>query len=556
MKRVGVLLNSKSCTVYLYDTVRELSHCEEIQLYYLLEEPSPNHGFWTRVQTIIRNKGLPGLLNLIFFTTLATVEWTLYSVFINRTSDHRRKCSLEGLGRVEDVFIEPIFSRSKQLVYYSNESIEKLGKLKLDIMLRGNARGIFRGKILTTAKNGILSFHHGDNRWNRGGPPAFWEVYGRKLTTGFVLQLLTENLDGGTILFRGNFTTRRSFIENEVNLYKESNPYLASIVLEFAMEGRFPESEENAIFSNEILKTPTVWQSLLYLWSTFWVFCKLLIERMVFRKHNRWSVAYIFSKGENAELRKGTIVQNPPNRFFADPFVVTSNNRTICFVEDYSFSDQRGKISAIEIFDKDNYEVLGPIITEPFHMSFPFVFEFEDKLYMTPETVEEQSIRLYVCVDFPRKWEFVREIMTQVNAVDPIIFEMSDTWWLFVNEAAKGCSDRNAKLMAYSSNDPTKGCWEPHSLNPILFDSETGRNGGLLQCSGGRVIRCRQKQGFNNYGESLSLAIVTELSNGKFSEKQLAIVEPNFFPNIKGCHHIHNSHNCVVYDFCRSETLV
>ena len=72
------------------------------------------------------------------------------------------------------------------------EDIENIKKLNLDLLIRGGS-GILQGNILNTCPLGIISFHHGDNRWNRGSPPAFWEVYFKKPSTGFIIQILMVN---------------------------------------------------------------------------------------------------------------------------------------------------------------------------------------------------------------------------------------------------------------------------------------------------------------------------------------------------------------------------
>ena len=72
-------------------------------------------------------------------------------------------------------------------------------------------------------------------------------------------------------------------------------------------------------------------------------------------------------------------------------------------MEDYFFSDKRGRISAIEI-KENGHEFLGVVLEENFHLSFPFVFEDSGNLYMIPETAENQQIRLYECISFPEKW--------------------------------------------------------------------------------------------------------------------------------------------------------
>ena len=49
---------------------------------------------------------------------------------------------------------------------------------------------------------GMWSLHHDDNRSYRGGPALFWEIYERNPESGTILQVLTDALDGGKVLYR------------------------------------------------------------------------------------------------------------------------------------------------------------------------------------------------------------------------------------------------------------------------------------------------------------------------------------------------------------------
>jgi methionyl-tRNA formyltransferase len=66
------------------------------------------------------------------------------------------------------------------------------------ILLRGF--GIIREPILSICRYGVLSYHHGDMRTYRGGPPAFWELYNNEKEIGVSIQILNNGLDTGTIV--------------------------------------------------------------------------------------------------------------------------------------------------------------------------------------------------------------------------------------------------------------------------------------------------------------------------------------------------------------------
>ena len=85
--------------------------------------------------------------------------------------------------------------------------------MNLDLCIRFGFN-IITGPILTKPKHGIWSFHHGDNRVNRGGPAAFWETYLKSEYIGITLQKLNTNLDSGEIIARASYNTTYSYFLN------------------------------------------------------------------------------------------------------------------------------------------------------------------------------------------------------------------------------------------------------------------------------------------------------------------------------------------------------
>ena len=552
-KKIGILLQSLNCDTYIYETVSELAKSDQIELFFLLNsDVLPQQGVWKRAKSLIKTKGLFRTMALVLFKLLIAMEYKILSAFSQEIRKHNKTLSIDEFKKNEIVNLKPIFSASGLIVRYPDEDIDKIKSLNLDLIVRGNAPGIYKGDIINSAKEGIISFHHGDNRWNRGGPPAFWEVYLRKPSTGFIIQILTEDLDGGSVIFRGNILTKRSYTENIVNLYNISNPYLAKIILQYATSNKLPSPEERLPFGGSIFVVPSLTQSISYLSRTGLLFFALAIQRLVLRNDERWGVAFIKAPWRYAILRKGIQIKNPPNRFFADPFVITKDEKTICYVEDYDYKKKRAGITAIEIIDNKNYLILGSVIEEPFHMSFPFLFEYQQELYMVPETRESNSIRLYKCIEFPLKWEYQKDILSDVEALDSIIFDYNGKWWLLSNIAER--KNYFSILMAYYSENPLSDDWVPHKLNPLVFDSNIGRNGGILDVNSSFPIRARQKQGFNFYGKSLTLAKINDLTPSSFREEEIGQIFPSFFKKIKGCHHIHSNGNYTVYDYVRTES--
>src|SRR4029453_3658909 len=90
--------------------------------------------------------------------------------------------------------------------YFNDADVERILAYDLDVALRLGFR-ILRGRSLRIARYGVWSYHHGDNLANRGGPPGFWEVIEQVPTTGSVLQILSEDLDAGRVIYRSQART-------------------------------------------------------------------------------------------------------------------------------------------------------------------------------------------------------------------------------------------------------------------------------------------------------------------------------------------------------------
>ncbi|WP_417911297.1 hypothetical protein [Candidatus Electronema sp. PJ] len=553
MKKIGIILDSTYCDKYLYEIIDELVKSSKVELFYLIN----NHAFSERtfaqkITSLFSRRKLSGFVKWLPFKLISAIEFKLLSITSREAREHNVSLSIDKFVGSNKIYLNPIFSSSKLTVQYPASDIEKIKSLDLDIIIRGNAPGIFKGDIINSSKKGIISFHHGDNRWNRGGPPAFWEVYLRKPSTGFIIQILTEELDAGSVLFRGEVTTKRSYAENIINLYKFSHPYLSRIILQYAENDSLPKAEGGSPFDGPLLVAPSPWQSLIYLSRTDLYIVKQYLSKHIFNKHQRWGVGFTQYHWQSAILRKGIRIKNIPNHYFADPFVVTRNGRTVCYVEDYDYKYGKGSIAAVELFDR-SYTILGTVIDEQFHMSFPFVFEYNNEMYMVPEVSGSHSIRLYKCIKYPMEWEYQNDIMSNVDAVDPMIFSRGDVWWLLFNKIEH--EDANSILVAFYGENPLSGNWISHSLNPLVFNSNIARNGGILVDQDGFTVRVRQKQGFDSYGESLTLAKIKDISPSSFIEEEVGQVTPDFFYETKGIHHMHSNNRYTVYDFNKIERI-
>ena len=113
----------------------------------------------------------------------------------------------------------------------------------------------------------------------------------------------------------------------------------------------------------------------------------------------------------------------PRNRFYADPFIHRSDDKICIFYEDYNYSNKKGKISCSEVKKDGEITKYEDLLKLNEHQSFPFIFECDGGLYMVPETRESRNIQLFKCRKFPADWVKVKDIFTDIDAVDTVIFQ-------------------------------------------------------------------------------------------------------------------------------------
>ena len=91
----------------------------------------------------------------------------------------------------------------------------------------------------------------------------------------------------------------------------------------------------------------------------------------------------------------------PRDRFWADPHVFFKDDTYYIFIEEYIYKKKKAHISLIEMQQSGKYSDPVKVLEEPFHLSYPHVFEYNGTFYMIPETQQANSINLYECTGFP-----------------------------------------------------------------------------------------------------------------------------------------------------------
>src|SRR5689334_19518804 len=309
---VGLILDSQRTDTYVHELAVWGQSQADIHISHLILQPRYGNSLFGKLKDLMLRRRLHLLPAKIAFRLILAIEKAL----LRRTGvhrDHYKSCDLTGI--IDQIVeITPIVSKSGHVNRFSDEDVEKIRALNLDLLIRCGS-GILRGGILNASRLGIVSFHHGDNRVCRGGPAGFWECYHRSPQTGFIIQRLTEELDAGEVLARGLFGTRYYYSLNQAHVYKKSLTHLKNLLKKVASTGCLPPPDHApAPYSSILFRAPTLVQCVVY-------GCKLLTRislkaaASVLQFRERWGISVLSSRWNEAVVWRSTAAPLPAGRF-------------------------------------------------------------------------------------------------------------------------------------------------------------------------------------------------------------------------------------------------
>ena len=74
--------------------------------------------------------------------------------------------------------------------------------------------------------------------------------------------------------------------------------------------------------------------------------------------------------------------------------------------------NEPGCIAAYKTMDLSKFDYLGVVLKQPFHLSYPMVFESGSSIFMIPESGASNEVALYRFDDFPSGLNKVRVLLT------------------------------------------------------------------------------------------------------------------------------------------------
>ena len=540
--KIGLILENEYVNSHLKELIEWVSNQNEMEIsHYLVADNVPNTQS-SKIKKLFSLSFIKKYLNNYFKKLIMRYEEK------RNLSNSRLHSNISKKFKITEFEINKFvysaqFSKNGISIALEEDSLKELKKLNLDVLLRFNKR-ILRGGILNLNKFGILSLHLGDDMKYRGGPSGFWEVYNKEPNSGFIIQQLTENLDNGNLIFRGQISTEKTWLLNRAELNLRSYFYLKQTLKKIATNQKLPNFIKNVPYTDRVYRNPTNYQLIKYILMRIQ---NKLNDLNFNNKNNRYQVGFQKNTWGNLEYRKSIFIENEEGTFNADPFVIEKDNKNFCFVECFNYSEKKAKINVYELSEK-GYVFLGTALEESFHLSFPYIFEFNNEIYMVPESSKNRDIRLYKCQNFPLDWRLQEVLIDNIDAADSMIFQKDNKWWLMTNEDPLRLNNHNYQMNLYYSENLLDGEWISHKNNPIIMDSNKARNAGLV-FDGSDVFRVSQAFGFyKKYGENFSLNKIEMLDTNNYLETMFSVHRKFFDKRILGSHHLHSNNIFSVFD--------
>ncbi|KAK1279886.1 hypothetical protein QJS04_geneDACA015161 [Acorus gramineus] len=212
-----------------------------------------------------------------------------------------------------------------------------------------------------------------------------------------------------------------------------------------------------------------------------------------------------------------------PSNFVADPFLFIQDSALYLFFETKTLTSKQGDIGVARSIDHGaTWEYLGIALDEEWHLSYPYVFKYNDQVYMMPEGSKNGDLRLYRATGFPLQWTPVKVLLKR-PLVDATMIHRDGLYWIFGSDFSRFGTEKNAELEIWYSDSPL-GSWRQHKKNPIYRSDRSlgARNGGRPFIYEGHLYRPGQDCG-ETYGRRVRVYKVEKLTKDDYREVEVSL---------------------------------
>lgn len=226
------------------------------------------------------------------------------------------------------------------------------------------------------------------------------------------------------------------------------------------------------------------------------------VYAVLYRKREKGEKKTPFNKNINFDVLSGDT-----KGWYADPMLFSYNGVTALFMEYYEYATQVGSIACSVVNADGVFSNPQIIISEKYHMSFPSVFEWGEKIYMIPETSEIDSICLYECVAFPMTWKKVAVIDVGMKLVDSIVLQKRNNVIEILSSEINPEDSLQCRFRLFSIEKKDAGfLFEMNTqYNEKMSYGYDRRNGGQLIRESNKSLHIVQVSTEKDYGKKINI---------------------------------------------------
>jgi len=263
----------------------------------------------------------------------------------------------------------------------------------------------------------------------------------------------------------------------------------------------------------------------------------------------------LLARGTLAGAETTWLPRGPQFTFTADPFGLWRDQHLHVFVEQFDYRDQHGYIDVLTFDAKLQLLARVTCLREPWHLSYPYVFEAEGETWMLPEAHRSGRLTLYRAREFPLRWEPAVVIAEVGAAVDATPVFYNGLWWLLYCPSSSKATKVSALHLAFAEH--LCGPWHLHPGNPVRVDRSSARPGGTPLVRGNTLIAPMQDC-TRTYGGGIRPLYISRLHPDAFEAESGEILSAptEFTPYTDGLHTLSACGEVTLIDCKRSQRSI
>lgn len=263
-------------------------------------------------------------------------------------------------------------------------------------------------------------------------------------------------------------------------------------------------------------------------------------------RHNLWNIGFVEEGLEEVltteKLNIRWAKKRIKDRWFADPYILdVTDDEIIILAEEYCYDVRRGRLARVT-FDRHTYEEkhFSIILDLPTHLSFPFIYRKEGKVYILPENSASNSSTIYEFNDS-------RQTLTPIGKVadlpltDTTLFVMNGQHFLWSTMLPEP-NGNMLSIFEFDNNSFKIG----KLLSTADFPKNTARNAGECFYVDAQLYRPAQDC-TACYGNGVVLQKV-ECVNGQWKFTDVNSFYPQSFWLNQGIHTFNHYKDLIVVD--------